>query len=555
MTRQALCEKESEHVKRLELHVARLERELQEAKELGENVTQTLKVVAQELIYLRAKQFGAKTEKLSSGQISIFEEAHPVDEPEKPGANSAPLPKKSLFRNRRSEGGRKPQGSRKDAFENLPRRPNPVEIPEGEWTCECCSGRKTVIGSEISEQIDFVPASLYVMEHIRPKIACPKCEEGVTIAPTPAKLVKKGLAGFGLVTHIAMSKYGDHLPLKRQESIFERMGLPIARSTMCDSLRAGALLLKPVVDRIRELVVESEVIWTDDTAVKLRIAVEAAALNRRLPESRVWAYRGDSRHPFIFYDFTRSRKRDGPKHVLEGFNGILQADAYAGYDCIYTDGDVFEAACYAHVRRKFFESILSAGETAITAVRMIDALYGVEHEAERIAAKNAYLPQDFFRLRLEMRNLKSRSLVARFKAWLDEQSVLQLPQSRIGKAIKYALNNWAALNTFFLHGETTLDNNLAEGALRRIALGRKNYLFFGSLAGGETAAIYYTLIASAIRNGVEPFKYMRDLLTRLTQEPGIDIDELLPDRWQDKTTEKCERMTLQDSKAPGLLAV
>ena len=322
---------------------------------------------------------------------------------------------------------------------------------------------------------------------------------------------------------------------------------------MCDWLKAGAQTLKPVAELIRKKIMESEVCWTDDSPVKLKIAIEAAALSRRLPESRVWSYRGDWLHPYIYYHFTRSRKRDGPREILKGYTGILQADAYAGYNCIYASGEVLEAACLAHVRRKFFEAILSAGEDAVTAVRMIDSFYRVEHEAEKIAAKNAYELKDFFRLRLELRQAKTRGLMEQFKEWLDRESVKQLPQSRIGKAIKYTLNNWVALNTIFLNGEVTLDNNLAEGALRRVALGRKNYMFFGSEGGGETAAIFYTLIASAARNRVEPFKYLRDLLTRLTVNPMTDINELLPDRWHDKTSDYSVRMTLQEPSAPGLL--
>lgn len=552
MNWKALHEEAIERNRILESEVERLEKELAESKRFGEKVVQSLKITTLELRYVRAKQFCAKTEKMPNGQIGIFDNLGSIEPPK--GDESSDVPPKTIFNRNVSKKGRKSAGYRKELFQDLPRKKVEVPLPEAHWICDCCNGRKVKIGEEVSEQIDFVPATIFVIENIRPKVACRQCEEGVKIAPKVVKLIKKGLPGFGLVAHIAISKYGDHLPLKRQEAILGRMGLPIARQTMWDWLFAGSEVLKPLAERIKAEVIQSDIIWTDDTPVKLKIAIEAAALNRKLPECRMWAYRGDSLHPYIYYDFTLTRKREGPVSALKGFAGILQADAYAGYDCVYTTGEVLEAACFAHVRRKFFEAILSAGETAITAVRMIDALYHVEHETERIAAKNFYGQQDFFKLRLEMRNVKSRSLVARLKEWLDEQSVKQLPQSRIGKAIKYALNNWVALNTLFLNGEVTLDNNLAEGALRRIALGRKNYLFFGSEAGGKAAAIYYTLIASATRNGIEPFKYLRDVLTRLTMEPGIDLDELLPDRWVDKTTEHCERMILQTPKAPESLA-
>lgn len=402
---------------------------------------------------------------------------------------------------------------------------------DDEQICPCCSKQKTLIGVEISRQLEYIPSSLFVIEYHRQKVSCKSCAEFVTIAPAAPKLIKKGLPGCGLVAYVAVSKYADHLPLSRQENIFNRMGSPVARSTMCDWLKLAEDKLKHLVSLIKKKVLQSSIIWTDDTTVKLKETVSNAA-GKKLVESRMWTYRGDILHPYIFYDHTRSRKRDGPKRILDGFSGILQADAYAGYNCIYASGEVLEAACLAHVRRKFYESILSSGLVALTALNLIDGMYRIEHEAEDRAARENMSTAEFFSLRLAMRKEKSSEKMAHFKIWLDENEKIHLPQSAIAKAINYTLNNWDALNTIFVNGEVTLDNNFAEGALRRIALGRKNYLFFGNENGGKTAATFYTLIASASRNGIEPFVYLRDVLHCLTTNPDIDLNELLPDVWR-----------------------
>lgn len=507
--------------------VADLQEKLSISQSVNIELASQLELVQQELRLLRAKPFIGKNEHVSADQLLLFSKTTLLDPLVEEGSKKDEEAKKG----KPSRLSKRARLTRNERLQNLSVRKVILPIPEGDQICPCCSKQKTLIGVEISRQLEFIPSSLFVIEYHRQKVSCKSCSEFVTIAPVAPKVIKRGLPGCGLVAYVAVSKYADHLPLSRQENIFIRMGSPVSRSTMCDWLKLAADKLQRLVNLIKKKVLESSIIWTDDTTVKLKETVSNAA-GKKLVESRMWTYRGDMLHPYIFYDHTRSRKRDGPKKVLTGFTGILQADAYAGYNCIYASGEVLEAACLAHVRRKFYESILSSGLVALTALSLIDGMYHIEHEAEDRAAREHLTTEEFFSLRLAMRKEKSSEKMLQFKKWLDVNEKIQLPQSAIAKAIQYTQNNWEALNTIFVNGEVTLDNNFAEGALRRIALGRKNYLFFGSENGGKTAAIFYTLIASASRNGIEPFEYLRDVLHCLTTNPDIDLSELLPDVWR-----------------------
>ena len=507
---------------------------------LQEQLNTTLEVNAAlgaELKFLRAKPFSGKTEHLSEEQMLLFSISALLDD------SVAAVQEKditSVSKQKPTLTQAKPRKSQEERWAHLVATPVLIPVPEAEMVCPCCAETKVVIGSEVSRQLEYKPASLSVTEYHRLKVACRRCAEFVSIAPAAPKLIKKGTASSGLIAQIAISKYCDHLPLSRQENIFARMGTPISRSSMCDWLKMAATKLAPLVEAIRKRVLQSGVIWTDDTRVKLKESIRNEN-GIRLVESRMWTYKGDTSHPFDFFDHTRSRRRDGPKKVLSGFRGILQADAYAGYDHIYTSGEVVEAACMAHVRRKFYEAISSAGTLGVAAVRIIDSLYHVEHEAEAIAIEKEMSRQEFFSLRLQLRKEKSFEIMLQFERWLSDTKRSQVPESPISKAINYTQNNWDALFTIFTNGEVTLDNNFAEGALRRIALGRKNYLFFGNEGGGQTAACFYTLIASAIRNELEPFAYLKDVLHRLTMTPDVSLNQLMPDAWKPLEVEVAAR--------------
>jgi transposase len=450
---------------------------------------------------LRAR-YGSKVESIPPGQLRLFESADEEQEEELPVLQS--------------ETGLKSHG-RKRISRALPRVPQIYDISESDIPCPGCGDDRPVIGEEKSEQYDYSPASIKVIEHIRLKRACRSCAEHVVIAPRPPSVIEKGMAAPGMLAYVATSKYADHLPLNRLEGIFKRDGASISRSTMCDWMAGTARCLLPLYERMQELVRSSSVIWTDDTPVKLQDRDH----EKNIRTGRVWVYIGDSANPLTVFDFTDSRKRDGPVNFLRDFTGYLQADAFSGYDCIFAGGTVKEVACWAHARRKFFDALPTNSTECSTALRMIGELYAVEkrlHDASDAERKAA-------------RDLDCAPILTRLKEWLDQQKLVSLPKSPLGKAVTYAMNNWSALNRYLDNGSLTIDNNRSERALRATAVGRKNWLFMGSMTGGKSAAIITSLIASCKAHSVNPREYLTDVLTRLTQGT-TDLDSLLPHKWQ-----------------------
>lgn len=457
---------------------------------------------------LRAR-YGPRAERMDPAQMLLFakeileqETALNPPEPESPEEETS--------RPRRKGHGRRPLPK------DLPRKRVVHSLSLQEQTCPCCGEPRTRISEETSEQLEFVPASLYVIEHIRPKYVCKRCEANVAIAEKPLQPIEKGLAGPGLLAHVITSKYGDHLPLYRQEPILARHGIDITRSTTCGWMAACAELLTPLYDLMKCRVLASKVIHTDDTPVPVQ---DRDRNKTRL--GRVWVYMGDKNHPFTVFDYTASRSRDGPVAFLNGFKGHLQADAFSGYDVIYAGGRVIEVACWAHARRKFVEAEKTDPQRAYSAVAMIRLLYDVENEARDLDAE----------ARCALRQEKSLPRLGQIKTWSEKQKPEVLPKSPIGAAINYALSNWEALTVYTSDGDLAIDNNAAENALRGVVIGRKNWLFFGSDKGGQTAAILTSFIASCKRHGIDPFAYLRDVLTRIAATPLSQLDQFLPHRW------------------------
>jgi transposase len=399
-----------------------------------------------------------------------------------------------------------------------------------------------VIGRETSEQLEFVPAKLTVIEHVRLKYACRACEqeaaEGgpqIATAEKPLSPIEKGLAAPGLLAYVMVSKYGDHLPLHRLERILQRHGIEIARSTMCDWAAQCAKLLGPLHDRMVSRVRASKVIHTDDTPVNV--------LDRGLNQGRTgrfWVYLGDKGHPYTVFTYTPSRSRDGPMKFLKDWGReervYLQADAFGGYDGIYAGeagGKVTEVACWAHACRKFYEARTSDAAASTQALAYIRLLYDVEDEAKKAAEQNQTdLASERHRLRQEL----AVPRLQQFKTWLESQQAQHggpvLPKSPMGQVILYAMNQWDALCVYTTDGDLSIDNNAAENALRRVAIGRKNWLFCGSDNGGHTAAVLFSLIATCQRHKVDPFAYLRDVLTRIAATPVSQLDPFLPDQWK-----------------------
>ncbi len=409
------------------------------------------------------------------------------------------------------------------------RRPLPADLPRHrvehaidpvELTCPCCDQRRVRIGEQVSEQLDYTPASLFVIQHVRPKLACRRCEDGGVFTAEKAvegQVIDKGLPGPGLVAHVITSKYADHQPLYRLESILARHGVKIARSTMCGWMQAAADLVTPLVRLMADRVRQSKVMHTDDTPVP----VQAPGRNKT-KTGRIWVYIGDEQHPYNVFDYTPSRNRDGPVAWLSGFKGYLQADAFGGYDGIYATGEVTEVACWAHARRKFYDARKSDSVRSHRALSMIRLLYDVEREAKQFDAS----------ARAALRQERSRSQLTRIRAWLRQERQAVLPKSPMSTAIGYARNHWKALRRYITDGDLAIDNNVAERAIRPLTIGRKNYLFFGSDAGGRTAANLYSLVASAKRHGLDPFVYLRDVLGTIGSTPITEIEQFLPDQWK-----------------------
>jgi hypothetical protein len=333
--------------------------------------------------------------------------------------------------------------------------------------------------------------------------------------------IEKGLPGPGLLAHVATSKYADHLPLHRQAQMFTRQGVDLSRQTLCDWMRRAADLVAPLFEVMKQRVVQSQALQTDDTPV--------AVLDPALPRTktgRIWTYVGDPAHPYTVYDYTPDRSRDGPDRFLQAFSGYLQADAYSGYDALYKapERDVTEVACWAHARRKFFEAQDSDPMRAMVMLAYIRLLYEVERQARELGLDRAG--------RLVLRQEQSLPILTDIEAYLKREQPQVLPKSPIGEAMGYALGNWAALLRYTEDGNLEIDNNGAERSLRGVAVGRKNWLFFGSDTGGRTAAILSSFITTCKRLHIDPFAYLRDVFARISAHPANRLPELLPDQWK-----------------------
>jgi transposase len=335
--------------------------------------------------------------------------------------------------------------------------------------------------------------------------------------------IAKGLPGPGLLAHLIVSKYTDHMPLHRLQRAYERQGYFLHRSTLCDWLGACADLLQPLYDLMVGAVLQSRALHTDDKAVKMQEPV-----THHLRTARLWVYLGDDAHPFNVFDFTLNCKRDGPQRFLANYRGYLHADAFSGYDGLYLPdlrtaaARIIEVVCNAHARRKFYEARGSDALRSHQALAYYRQLYELERQAKDFGDAQ----------RLQMRQDLAVPILGQFRQWLEAQRWEVLPKSPIAEALGYALNNWAALARYTETGFLAIDNNVAEREMKRIAIGRKNWLFVGSPQGGQTAATLFSFTSTCQRLGVEPWAYLRDVLTRLPTMPAGHLGDHLPDHWQ-----------------------
>jgi transposase len=564
---------------------------------------------------LLRKLYGRSSEKLDANQLTLFAEMLSQLQSQPP---TPPAPAIQPSVATASKPVKTPHGRRRFP-EDLPRDRKEHDLPEDQKACPCCGKARCKIGEEVTEKLEYVPAKVVVLQNVQFKYACPHCEQEahnpqIELAPKPPEAIEKCMAGPGLLAYVIVGKYSDHLPLHRLEKILARHDIDIARSTMCDWMAGCAAALRPLYDLMRSRALESKVIHTDDTPVDV--------LDKNRKETRTgrfWDYLGDKAHPYVVFDYTPSRSRDGPVKFLGGWGAeqkvYLQADAFGGYDGIYfapataaraTDthggnapaidaptatavatidpigvpisllaggglpappaGDVapgagaaielgptrvdrafllivaflsavaaltagvVEVACWAHARRKFYEARNTDPARSAQAMAYIRLLYDVEDQAREKQLDPA--------ARAALRRQLALPRLAQFKAWLETSGGSAtvgggvLPKSPMGQAIAYTLNQWNALCVYAGDGDLAIDNNAAENALRRIAVGRKNWLFCGSDAGGTTAAVLFSLIATCERHKVNAFEYLRDVLDRIAGQPISKLADLLPNQWK-----------------------
>jgi transposase len=426
---------------------------------------------------------------------------------------------------------------------NLERRTVRHDLTEAEKLCPCCGQPRVSIGEQTTEQLDMEPVRFFVLQTVKKKYACQHCDPQEvpaeqrfqTAGPAEVGPIARGLCGPGLLAHAITAKYADHVPLHRLAGQLGRSGVTLSCSTLGDWMAAAAALLMPLVVLMKARILRSRVIHGDDTPVKLRVPGQ-----NKTSKAHLWVYIGDADYPYVVFAFTVDYTATGPAEFLKGYQGYLQADALAQYECLYGPGQVLHVCCMAHARRKFVAAAEGGEERADRALELIGQLYAIERELPALLSpSDDEQEQQQRRQREEQRRLardrRSQPVLDALKHWLDENKDKALPKSKLGQAIGYAVNNWTALCRYVEQGYLAIDNNLSERTLRAIALGRTNWGVIGSAAGGETAAVLYTLTGTCKHLGIDPFAYLRELLPALFALGEKPTDEQLlpwlPDEW------------------------
>lgn len=483
----------------------------------------------------RAREvFGPKSEQISDDQLNLLVELFREQLEEKPtpeltGAaaeideaqpSGEKLSEKSQARRRKGQ-------QRSARFSPaLPRVPQVVSVPESERKCPSCEAERGVIGFDQSEQLEYTPAQFFVKQIRREKRACASCRDAVVRAPAPPRVIERGELGTGLVAQILVSKYLEHMPLHRQRESYKRSDVDLPRSTMGDAVAAACQLLQPVAQRIREQVLAHDIVSTDDTGLRV--------LDRSHPQGAkrgfLWPYLAD--HRLVYFAYTESRAASGPAAWLQDFRGYVQVDGYSGYNGLFRGENCprIEVGCFMHARRYFVQAIEAGDVRALPAIQQIRALYAIEREAkdQKLDAEG----------RKALREQKAKPLLAELEGWLAAMAPRAAPKSPLGAAIGYAQNRWPALLRYLADGRLEVDNGEVERIIRIVALGRRNYLFAGSDAGAERAAIVYTVLVTARLHELEPWAYVKDVLEKLASDwPHRELDRLLPDAWANEHPE------------------
>jgi transposase len=400
------------------------------------------------------------------------------------------------------------------------RNPLPAHLPRKDIVIEPDADVTNLkkIGEEITEELEYKPGKLYVNRYIRPKYVLPN-GEGVAIANLPTRPIEKGIAGAGLLSHILVSKYVDHLPLYRQCQQFKRQDIQLPLSTLADWVRQTADLLKPLYQELQSRLLQSRYLQADESTLRVLDREKKGSCHL----GYMWIYYSPP-DGLVLFDYRRGRGRAGPNEMLKDFVGYLQTDAYDGYNDITAKSAVTGIGCFAHARRYFKDALPMDHDRATWMLQRIQKLYAIEDQAR--------VDQWDYETRHVHRQTYSLPILAEMKSWLDMQYQHVLPKSAIGKAVSYALGQWSRLERYTQNGCLEIDNNWIENVVRPLALGRKNYLFAGSHDGARRAAIIYSLVATAKKHNVEPFAYLKDIIACIADHPHKKLNMLLPSEWQ-----------------------
>lgn len=474
--------------------------------------------IKHQLDQMARRLYGRRSELLNPAQLEFaFEalkaemaelEATPAEEPPAHTERTAPA---------------RPGHGRRALPTNLPRERRVIEPADAELICACCGRAKVRIGEETSQQLEYVPATFKVIETVRPKYACSKCKDGVTVALAPRSPITKGLAAPGLLAHVIVSKYADHAPLARLTTIFKRLGVDLARQTLCGWVEKVYDLLGAVEAAQWRSVLASGVLGADETPVNV---LEQG--RKQCARGYLWCYVGDQGE--VVFDFSMGRRSETPTRALKDYHrGVLVCDAYAGYDELdRTKPDVVRAGCMAHARRKVFEAKDVDPDRALILLALIRQLYDVEERVEAAGCTGG----ERHALALAMRQQTSKPVMDRIQEHVERYRAQALPKSPMGKALGYLHNQWTPISRFLENGAIPIDNNFVEREIRPIAVGRGNWTFIGHEDAGPWAARLYGLMGTCRLQGVNPYEWLKDVLERVRDHPPDRMYELAPRGWK-----------------------
>lgn len=508
---------------------AALSGEVRRSREALKIAQLTIDKMKVELAYLRRMKYGRSSERLDHPQPQLElvggQVAQPAVVPSPRTEDEGLTSNVTSIEKERKKREPKPRPGLREMPEHLPRRTvvhKPPLDSDGRCDCQACGAGLREIGQDVSEVLDYEPGTFHVVRHVRPKLACACCRT-ITQALAPSRPVDRCLAGAGLLTHILVSKFADHVPLYRLCQIYGRDGIELARSTITDWVGQAGWLLTPLSQAVGRYVLKADKIHGDDTPIRA-----LGGKGKKAHTGRLWVYvrddrpSGDKAPPAVWFQYSADRKGEHPAQHLKKFTGILQADAYSGYNALYESGRIIEAGCWSHARRKVWDIHVKQhrlpGTLAHQALVRIGEVFKVEAEVNGRSALR----------RRRMRQTRTAPVLKELKDWMNQTLAQVSAKSPMALAIGYSLSNWTALTNFVDDGRVDAHNNTAERALRGVAIGRKNYLHVGSDAGGNTAAVIYTLLGTAKLNGVNPQRYLRYVLDRIADHPSNRIDELLP---------------------------